>query len=31
VVPYSFNFLITALMVLRGMFKVLDIFVITKP
>ena len=30
VVPYSFNFLITDLMVLCGMFKVSDIF-ITQP
>ena len=31
VVPYSFIFLIMDLMVLRGMFKVSDIFFITQP
>ena len=31
VVPFSFSFLIMDLMVLRGMFKVLDMFFITQP
>ena len=31
VVPYSFHVLIMDLMVLRGMFKVSDIFFITQP